>query len=210
MPVPMSCVPQATRAVPSSRSSTLAAAGNRAAIHAAPAIPQPSVKPSRFIEPTSGLRFDQPNFSAPSSKHSSIMPRRKWNALRLVDLGLVQDAELDRVDLELIGQFVHGRLGRVKSGHRARAAHVGWCADVAPRASEFHAQIRHAVMERRRFTAILVIVVEDDAVVDVIVLERDELSLRRGAEAHPLLGAGTMTDRLEHHLAAEHELDRFA
>ena len=46
------------------------AAGNRAATHAAPAMPQPSVKPSRFIEPTSALRFDQPNFSAPSSRHS--------------------------------------------------------------------------------------------------------------------------------------------
>ena len=73
VPVPMSCVPQATRAVPSSRSWTLASAGKRAAIHVHPAIPQPSVKPSRFIEPTSGVRLDQPNFSAPSSKHSS-----KW------------------------------------------------------------------------------------------------------------------------------------
>src|SRR5438445_13358404 len=62
VPVPMSCVPHATRALPSSRNSTLAAAANRAAIHAAPAIPQPSVNPSPFIEPTSGLRFDQPNF----------------------------------------------------------------------------------------------------------------------------------------------------
>ena len=66
VPVPMSCVPQATRAVPSSRSWTLASAGKRAAIHAAPAVPQPSVRPSRFIEPTSGVRFDHPNFSAPS------------------------------------------------------------------------------------------------------------------------------------------------
>ncbi len=66
MPVPMSCVPQATRTVPSSRSCTLASAGKRAAIHVHPAMPQPSVNPSRFIEPTSGVRFDQPNFSAPS------------------------------------------------------------------------------------------------------------------------------------------------
>ena len=36
-------------------------------------MPQPRVTASRFIEPTSGVRFDQPNFSAPSSKHSS-----KW------------------------------------------------------------------------------------------------------------------------------------
>src|SRR5207302_5569431 len=58
---------------PSSRSWTFASAGKRAAIHVHPAIPQPSVKPSRFIEPTLGVRLAHPNFSAPSSKHSS-----KW------------------------------------------------------------------------------------------------------------------------------------
>ncbi len=73
MPVPMSRVAHATQAVPSSRSCTPASAANRGAIHAQLAIPQPSVKPSRFIEPTSGVRLDQPNFSAPSVKHSS-----KW------------------------------------------------------------------------------------------------------------------------------------
>ena len=46
--------------------------------------------------------------------------------------------------------------------------------------------------------------------VDVIVLERDELSVSCGAEAHPLLGAGTMTNRLEHHLAADDKFDRLA
>ena len=71
VPVPMSCVPHATRAVPSSRSCTVASAGKRAAIHVHPAMPQPSVRPSRFIEPTPGVRRDHPNFSAPSSKHSS-------------------------------------------------------------------------------------------------------------------------------------------
>ena len=46
--------------------------------------------------------------------------------------------------------------------------------------------------------------------VDVIVLERDELAVGSGAEPHTLLRAGAMTDRLEHHLATEHELDRLA
>ena len=46
---------------------TLASAGNRAAIHEHPAIPQPRIKPSRFIERTSGERLDQPNFSAASA-----------------------------------------------------------------------------------------------------------------------------------------------
>src|ERR671919_350311 len=71
VPVPMSCVQQATRAEPSSRSSTLALAEKRVAGHDALATPQPSVSPSRFMEPTTGLRFDHPNFSAPSVKHST-------------------------------------------------------------------------------------------------------------------------------------------
>ena len=190
----MSCVPQATRAVPSSRSWTLASAGKRAAIHAQPAMPQPSVRPSRFIEPTSGVRFDQPNFSAPSSKHSSRWRDENGTPSRLVDLRLVEDAELDRVDLELIGQLVHRRLGRIQPGHAPGRA----CrrrADVALRAAERHAQIRHAVLERRRLAAVFVIVVEHRRVVDVVVLERDELAVGRGAEPHALLGARTMARR---------------
>src|SRR2546426_6732291 len=71
VPVPMSCVAHATRTVPSSRSWRLASAANAPAIHAAPDIPQPKVKPSRFIAPTAGSRFDQPNLSAPRFKHST-------------------------------------------------------------------------------------------------------------------------------------------
>ncbi len=47
-------------------------------------------------------------------------------------------------------------------------------------------------------------------VVDVVVLERDELSFSGGTETHPLLGAGTMAYRLKHHLAADDEFDRLA
>ena len=71
VPVPMSCVAQAMRTVPSSRNCMFASAANRPATHVAPAMPQPRVRPSRFIEPTTGLRFDQPNFSAPRVKHST-------------------------------------------------------------------------------------------------------------------------------------------
>ena len=115
------------------------------------------------------------------------MPRGERNAHRLVDLRLVEDAELDRVDLELIGQLVHRRLGGVEPGHRAGAAHGGRRADVAPGAAERHAQVGHAVLERRRLAAVFVVVVEDRRVVDVVVLERDELAVGRGAEPHALL-----------------------
>src|SRR5438445_223136 len=73
---------------------------------------------------------------------------------------VAQDAELNRIDLELISQLVHGRLSRIESGHSTRTAHVGWCADVAACASEMHPKIGHAVMERCRFTTILMIIIE--------------------------------------------------
>ena len=44
--------------------------------------------------------------------------------------------------------------------------------------------------------------------VHVVVLQRDELAVGRRAEAHALLGARPMPGRLEHHLAADHELHR--
>ena len=127
MPVPMSCVPQATRAVPSSRSSTLASAGKRAAIHAQPAMPQPSVRPSRFIEPTSGVRFDQPNFSAPSSKHSSRWRDENGKPQPLVDLRLVHEraAAPDRSRAGRPARSSPTRSRRARARRRARACRRG-------------------------------------------------------------------------------------
>src|SRR4029077_4591581 len=79
-----------------------------------------------------------------------------------------------------------------------------------PGTAELYPEVRHAVLERRGLAAVFVIIIEDCEIVDVIVLERDELSVRCGTEAHPLLGAGTMTNCLEHHLAADDKFDRLA
>ena len=65
-------------------------------------------------------------------------------------------------------------------------------------------------MERRRFTAVLVVVIEHRPVINIIVLQRDELAFAGGAEPDSLLSVRAMTDRLEHHLAAEHEFDWLA
>src|SRR5438552_2242261 len=62
-------------------------------------------------------------------------------------------------------------------------------------------------MERRGFAAVFVIVIEDCLLADVIMLERDELAVGGCAQPHALLGAGTMADRLEHHLAGDHYFD---
>src|SRR5205814_8787912 len=104
---------------------------------------------------------------------------------------------------------VHCRLCRVETRHCAGAAHIGRRADVAPRASEPYSKIRHTIMERRRFTAILGVILEHRPLVNIVLHERHQLTLWGGTEAHTLLGAGTMADRLKHHLAANNQLDWF-
>src|SRR5207248_2314966 len=94
--------------------------------------------------------------------------------------------------------------------HRAGTAHVSRCADVASCAAEAHAQVGHAVMERRRLAAVFVVIVEHGHVIDIIVLQRYELAVARGAEANTLLSARPMADRLEHHLATDDQLHRSA
>src|SRR3989475_2226514 len=135
------------------------------------------------------------------------MARGERNAESLVNFRLIENAQLYRVYLELIGQLIHRRLGRIESGHGAGSAHRGGRADIAPRASERHAQVGHAVKEGRGFATVLVIIIEDCLVENVIRLERDELAVRCRAQPHTLLRSGTMPNRLEHHFAAHDDFD---
>ena len=80
MPVPMSCVPQATRAVPSSRSSTLAAAGNRAAIHAAPGHSPAERQPIALHRADFRVAFRPAKFFRAELKTLEVMTRRKRKA----------------------------------------------------------------------------------------------------------------------------------
>ena len=63
--------PKPILAVPSARRSTVASAENRRPSQLHAPTPQPSVRPSRFIEPMPGVRCAQPNLSAPVRKHST-------------------------------------------------------------------------------------------------------------------------------------------
>ena len=173
-------------------------------------MPQPSVRPSRFIDPTSGVRFDQPNFSEPSSKHSSKCREENGRPSDSSIFGSFSNAEFDRIDLELIGQLIHRRFRRVQAGNCAGAAHVGSAADVSFGASKRHAQIGHTVLERRRLAAILVMSIKYGPRVNIIVLHRNELAVARCAQANALLCARAVPDSLEHHLAANDELHWFA
>src|SRR5438132_8001381 len=122
------------------------------------------------------------------------MPRRKRNAFPFVDLWFVQFAQAHRIDLELIGQFVHRRLGREQAGHGTRSAHRSWRTDVSARAAPVNSKIWHAVEVRCRLTTVFVITAEDIQVVEIVLPQRHEVSFIRGAETHALLSARAMTD----------------
>ena len=125
VPVPMSCVPHATRG-----SAIVAQLDIRRGGKSRGDSTQPRPFPSRgSIHRVSSSRLRD------CASTSRTFPRRprdtrdndatKTECLTLVDLRLVQDAKSNGIDLELIGQFVHRRFGRVKSGDGAGAAHVG-------------------------------------------------------------------------------------
>src|SRR6185312_13052498 len=70
VPMPGSCAAQLTVALPSSFNITVAWHPPLHAPHDAAATPQPSTRSPRRIEPTAGVRFDHPNFSEPTCRHS--------------------------------------------------------------------------------------------------------------------------------------------
>src|SRR5215472_15655680 len=102
------------------------------------------------------------------------MPGRKRKTIRLVELRLVENAELDWIHLEPLGHLVHCRFGGIKSGDRAGTTHVGRSTDIASCPPEAYPQVGDAVMERRGLAAVFVVSVEYRHVIDVIVPKRHE------------------------------------
>src|ERR1700748_41410 len=98
------------------------------------------------------------------------MARREGQSQTLIYLRLVQDAEFDRVNVELAGQFIQRRFRGVETGYSSGAAHIGPPAGVSLGASEGHAQIGHAVLERGGLAAVLMMCVKHRTRVDVIMV----------------------------------------
>src|SRR5262249_20680219 len=98
-------------------------------------------------------------------------------------------------------------LDGVEAWDRAGTAHIRSRTDVSFRAAERHAEIGHAVLKRRGLAAVFMVRFEHGPRVDVTVLQREQLAFPGGADPDALLRARPVTDRVEHHLAAQHESD---
>src|SRR5262249_9160526 len=104
-----------------------------------------------------------------------------------------------------MSQFIHGGFYGIEPGHSSKTAHIPCAADVSFSAAKGHTQIGHAVLESSRFTTILVMGIQHRPRVDIIVLQRDQFSLPRGAETHTLSGKWPMADSVERQFAREHQ-----
>ena len=123
------------------------------------------------------MRCAQPNFSAPTVRHSRKWREENGKLQPFVDFRLIGEAKLHRVHLELERELIHGGLGGVKAGNRAGAAHRRGRADIAPRQGGRDAQVRHAVHVRRALAAVLLVVVEDGSVIHIFLPQGGELAL---------------------------------
>ncbi len=133
------------------------------------------------------------------------MARRELRVVALILLGVVEKAELERVQVQLFGQFIHCRLEAVEAGHCTRAAHIYGRAHVAAHHATGDFEIGHTVDVGCGFATILVKVVELRSQVYVVLAKRQQLAFLCRSETDALLRTRTVADGGEHHTPIEAE-----
>src|SRR5471030_454470 len=201
----MSCVAVDTRAVPSPCSSTFTSAGCRLAAHDPAAIPHPTTRPSRRIEPTVAVRFDQPNLSAPSVRHSARC-RDENGTFRLSSMaGSLISRKWSGSILSLMASSSTADSSANKPG-TAPGPRIDVLGAMSRRAGCRHLQVRRAVEIACRLTAILFACIQACCLIDVVLLQRCQTSIACCRQAYALLRARTVAHVVEHHLPGQHQL----
>ena len=116
--------------------------------------------PPLRMEPMAGVRLDQPNFSAPTWRHSLRWREEKGLFFSSSVRVSMARRSCDGVHLELDGELVHGGLEGEEAGDGAGAAHGRGRADVAADEGGGDGEVGGAVEEGRGFAAVLADVVE--------------------------------------------------
>ena len=151
MPVPMSCVPVTTVARPSAPRRTSACAGGPPPPHQIwQAAPRPRRRPSGPGSAASASRSAQPASSAARSIACVEALGGVGQPARLVELDAVSPAELERIDLERLGELVDRLLEAERSLHHARRAVRVGEAEVEANGERRGAHVLAAVERRRR------------------------------------------------------------
>src|SRR5437762_9988699 len=107
-----------------------------------------------------------------------------------------------------MGELIHGRFGGIEPGYSAGATHIGSASDVSFSTAKGHTQIRHAVLEGRSLAAVFMMSIKDRPRVNVVMVQRDQLSFFSRSQTNALLSARPMSNGVKHHFASEHQSHR--
>ena len=107
----------------SSSMRTLAVAGRRRLGRIAADMPSPISHWPSFSVPGTRGRWSQPNFSAPFCRQATSVRVEKGTCFSGSSVGSLRSLQLDRVEIELVGQLVHRLLEGELADRVARRAH---------------------------------------------------------------------------------------
>ena len=166
-----------------------------------------SQRPSRRT-PGVGSRPAQPKRSAPSRRHSSRPRELNGSPVSGSSLGLVADAQLDRVEAGRDGELVHRALERVEPGVSPGARiHDGVGTSSAARRWPVR-RLRRRVEHPRRHRGLLGELLERRGLLERDVVDRQQAAVGVGAEPHALDRRRPVAGEREHLLAGGGELHR--
>ena len=127
-----------------------------------------------------------------------------------IDVGIVADAQLDRIDPGRDRQLVHRRLECVHAGRLARRAHPGRRRDVQRDHAVSRAPVRRGVHHPARQGRLLGELANRRGLDDRVVAQRGQPPVAAGAEPHPLDRRRPVAGHVEHLLARDRDLHRAA
>src|SRR5689334_17761664 len=121
----------------------------------------------------------------------------------LVDIGVVADAKLDRINLQFVGEFIERRFERVSPGIFSGSAHGCWSRDIHAHSMVGNADIWAAIQKSRRCATALDELVHRRGLHRGVMRNRRELPIGAGPELDLLYRFGTVAAGAEHLLTRE-------
>ena len=125
-----------------------------------------------------------------------------------VDIGVIADAKLHRVDLQFVGEFIERRFERIGPGILSGSAHGCWSSDIHSHRMVRNANVRTAIQKSGCCATALDEFVHRRGLHSGVVGHRGESAVLAGAELNCLYRFGTVAARTEHLLACQIQFHR--